>query len=384
MARIRTPLHQRWNHFRMGLLPFLSFLGCLVLTLWLWKQQVLLSGVVGEVEPVTVDVAAGAQGIISTSSAHWNLFAKVKKGDVIARLDDSLLQATKQTLEAEQKKIEAEIDSARTSFALDKIGAEQTVERMKLETELAVRQLALRRREVLVQIAVDEKEVERIKVEIAMEEKLSSSGAGNAIDLTLLQRQYDVIYERLSTTKNLLLTIEREGAKAVAERNKMADLEFPKVDALLEPITAAVDVQKARLKELEVQFKNLEILAPVDGVVTFVHKRPGESVQPGDPVVTIANEDSQYIICYVREHQLPKPQDGMSVEIRLRQPGSKAYYSTVETVGPQVSPVPPHQLADQATPEWAFPCKIPIPSDLATADLKPGELVEVIFRGPKK
>ena len=38
-SRIPTPLRQHWNRFRLGALPVLSFLLCIVVTLWLWQRQ---------------------------------------------------------------------------------------------------------------------------------------------------------------------------------------------------------------------------------------------------------------------------------------------------------------------------------------------------------
>ena len=61
----------------------------------------------------------------------------------------------------------------------------------------------------------------------------------------------------------------------------------------------------------------------------------------GDPIVSIARPDSNYVISYVREQQRIPIYEGMEVGLRLRsQPGSPEYTSSVEIVGPQVTQVP--------------------------------------------
>ena len=65
----------------------------------------------------------------------------------------------------------------------------------------------------------------------------------------------------------------------------------------------------------------------------------------------------------------------------MRTPGSQEYPGQVETVGPQVAPVPLHQLKDPPTPEWGNPVRIRLPADmLQDVELRPGQLVQVIFR----
>jgi hypothetical protein len=70
----------------------------------------------------------------------------------------------------------------------------------------------------------------------------------------------------------------------------------------------------------------------------------------------------------------------MEVGLRLRAPGSQEYPGQVEDVGPQVTPVPIHQLRDQTMPEWATPVRIRLPANmLQEVELRPGQLVQVIF-----
>jgi multidrug resistance efflux pump len=162
-------------------------------------------------------------------------------------------------------------------------------------------------------------------------------------------------------------------------------LDLPALEAVLAPVKAALVVQEALIQEIEVQRQGLVITAPIDGVITSIHRLPGQTVLAGDPVVTIAQPDSRYVISYVRERQRIGLYEGMEVGLRLRgAPGSPEYISSVEVVGPQVASVPPHQLSDQSIPEWATPIKIPLPPEMRQEGLRPGQLVQVIFRSARR
>jgi hypothetical protein len=66
----------------------------------------------------------------------------------------------------------------------------------------------------------------------------------------------------------------------------------------------------------------------------------------------------------------------MRVQLSTQTTGGQPAWSSIARVGPQVEPVPPHQLRDPQRPEWGRPVQIPVPDDLR---LVPGQLVYVSF-----
>ena len=76
---------------------------------------------------------------------------------------------------------------------------------------------------------------------------------------------------------------------------------------------------------------------------------------------------------YVREGS-PRPAAGDRVLVKSRQHPRVTVESLVERIGPQVEPIPLHQLRDPRLPEWGFPVRIALqPSQ----NWIPGELVEI-------
>jgi hypothetical protein len=93
--------------------------------------------------------------------------------------------------------------------------------------------------------------------------------------------------------------------------------------------------------------------------------------------MTVAATQGQYIVSYVRQEQRLKPVVGMKVDVRVRTVPRQTSVSKIDEVGPQVEPVPSHQLRDPRVPEWGLPVRIGIPDGML---LKPGELVDVALK----
>jgi multidrug resistance efflux pump len=132
-----------------------------------------------------------------------------------------------------------------------------------------------------------------------------------------------------------------------------------------------------RVQQLQELIDNRDIRSPIAGTVMEVHRRSGQAVRPGQIIMVIASGKPDYIVSYVRQQQPVKPAPGMAIEIRKRTPERTMARTYVQGVAEHVELVPEHQLRDTRTPEWGTPVRIEIPANM---QLKPGELVDVLFR----
>ncbi|MDB5303096.1 MAG: hypothetical protein JWM97_645 [Phycisphaerales bacterium] len=120
-----------------------------------------------------------------------------------------------------------------------------------------------------------------------------------------------------------------------------------------------------------------DIAAPLTGQVIKIHRRPGQSISAGEPVVTIAADRGTTITTYLRAEQRAQPEPGMIVDGRQRSDSAIPFHATIERIGPQYEPVPAAQLRDRKAEEWGLPIILSIPPDV---HLKPGELVYLGWR----
>ena len=62
---IPTPSAHRWREFRIRALPFLVFVGVLVLLAMMWRRYVAPPSLVGQVEPITAYVTSPRPGTVT-------------------------------------------------------------------------------------------------------------------------------------------------------------------------------------------------------------------------------------------------------------------------------------------------------------------------------
>ena len=171
----------------------------------------------------------------------------------------------------------------------------------------------------------------------------------------------------------------------------IARLDTTQVEAQLKRVTAEIESLKksspdspvirereGTLAELNARLDARDIKSPIDGTVTQVYERPGQSAKLALPIMTIAADRGEFIIGYVRENQMLHAKAGMGVTVRSRAPGKsqRSFESTVNTVGAQVQELPQRYWRRIDTAEFGLPVQVLLPPE---CDFRPGENVDLIF-----
>lgn len=379
--RIPIPWAYRWRRFRHGILPVLSFSVCAVLTLFLWERQTRLPNAIGQIEAIRVDVVAVADGLLAPpAGGEWMLFDEVTAGQRIARLDDRPAQAELQALRAELARLDKELDAAEARGTVDR--ADRRDDHLRERTRLAW-QVERHRLEALDRRA--QIEVDRIRLrqhDVWLESIRPGVGRRVATDIERLEEELQraAVAKRIEENTASLKEVERHVASAEQRLRDYPPLESVDVTALLGPIRASIAGGESRIRQLEVEIALLTIHAPIDGRICAIHRRVGQHVRPGDPIVTIAAQFGRHIVSYVRQPQRLQPVVGMPVDVRLRLHGSRSMATVVQRVGPQVELIPPRQCRDPREPEWGLPVTIALPPPFQFEP--PGELIDVTFKPP--
>jgi multidrug resistance efflux pump len=375
---IRTPWSRRFRRIRYHVLPLASFVGCLVLTWWMWQRQGEQPNAVGEVEAVRIDVAAATDGLlIPLPNSQWTLFDRVKSGELLARLDDRPVSAQLETLRSELARLLKEVEAEEVRIALDHAGRERDhqQEAVRLTWQAERYRLEMLDRKTLVE--ADRIDLKRREAELDYLEQVGARAGLSGLEIQARRMRRDEAAARLAESEAALAEAEQLWKSAVKAIDDYPPLESVRVRSLLAPLEAAVAAQESLIGEVQLEIDSLEVRAPISGTICAINCWPGQHVRAGDPIVTLAADQGRYIVSYVRQQQRFRPRPGMPVAVRLRLPGARPVDTWVERVGPQVELVPPHHRRDPAVPEWGQPIRILPPQGLA---LRPGELVDVTFR----
>lgn len=375
---IRTPWPQRWRRFRHGVLPWVSFAACLVLTWWMWQHQAEVANAVGEVEAIRIDVAVGSDGLLlPLPGRQWKLLDRVESDQLLACLDDRPVQARLKTLRSELARLGKEVEAAEDRFALDHADRERDhqQEAVRLAWQAERYRLEVLDRKVLIE--ADRIDLKRRESELEYLERVGTRAGLSQLEIGEQRMRRDEAAARLAESEAALAEAKRLWQGAVDALGRYPRLEAPATQRLLAPLEAAITTQESLISETQLEIDSLEVRAPISGTICAINCWPGQRVREGDPIVTLAADQGRFIVSYVRQEQQFQPRPGAPVAVRLRLPGARPVDAVVDQVGPQVELVPAHHRRDPTVVEWGQPVRIVPPPELP---LRPGELVDVTFR----
>lgn len=352
LAPIPTPPAQRWREFRIQALPALTFCGILVCVVILWRQYVLPTNLIGEVESMHASVISTVPGTLKELKVKR--FDRVKAGEEIAQIttmDPEVFQASLRAIEADLKLMRArmQLDVERNELSYQSERLRYLMERV----DLAV-------------LRVNHKYYE---AELARETELFTNNPPLLIfDLTTYETTMRLAY---SSQTNI---IELENYLADKEKTLPTLVPATKADqAVLEDIQA--QEEKLRATQLTISLK-----APIDGMVSMVQHWQGEKIVPNMPLVTISAVQATRIIGYVRGPYSDLPKIGDTVQIRRKSFKREVGPGTVLEVSGQLEPITSTLIPQAAgvKVELGLPFAVSIPTELA-ATLIPGEPVDLIL-----
>ncbi len=410
-SRIPIPWNHRLRRFRYSALPVVSFFGCVLLTVWLWRQQAQMPNAVGEVERQRVAVTARADGILlrvnppeggewdllkielaewEENGEDWKQFDSVHKGQIIARLDHrdaaadlKIVQLAIDGLREDVAKTEEEIRLGQADRLMTgaRLQADQANQRLRLITAVVGHQVDVINRDVA--IAVSWLTWQRLDHRLQLIDEAHSNGHISDAEYFEVKDEWIAIAAGIKENEAALVKVRKLLKQAEDERDTFQTQhpELPHADeeALLAPLLTEIRGQEALLDKVRQQIESLVIRAPIDGTICEIFCQPGEYVQAATPILTIASHHGRYVQCYVPEDLNFRPQEQMEVDLKLRIPGSRPVLAEVAEVGPQFEEIPLHHRRDPARIEWGLPCLIwlPNPSDFP---VRPGEKVDVRFK----
>ena len=376
-ARIPLAMSVRWRYFRQILMPALFFMMTCGLVGYLWRQENTRPSLPGMVEASRVQVAVPISGqLVPLPHGTWTLFDAVEAGDVIARLDDSAVQASLNTLALERAKIELQQAAVAAEYEIQTAQLRQDQQQEAMRLMWQVEQLRLEVLDRKTQIAADRAELERIETQLSFVDQLGRSRTVAPMDVANLAGQREVVLQRIETAMNALREVEQQREFETRRLNRL-EITLPNdVAQLVAPLRAALDVHEARVEEVQLKLSNLVVTAPITGTICEIHSWPGQSVQAGTPLVTIAADHGRYIVSYLRQEHDFDVRPDMPVAVRPQQQRVRPVATRVIRVGPQYEVIPEFQRTDPQVAERGLPVMLELPSQLK---LRPGEVVEVFW-----
>jgi multidrug resistance efflux pump len=194
----------------------------------------------------------------------------------------------------------------------------------------------------------------------------------------MIRLQRDEVRQGLEDNQVLLAQTEQEFLAAQRRREQYQE-GLPQdawIESMLQPLHEAIEVESRRLDEIELQRQALVLRSPVDGQVSQVLGRRGQSVMRGEPVVVIAEESVREIVAFLAEDDGRDIVANTSVLVSTRVAGGTVAESVVLRVGPTVQELPQRLWRNPRVPDYGRAVVI---AAAPSMQLTPGEIVNVKF-----
>jgi HlyD family secretion protein len=225
----------------------------------------------------------------------------VKKGELIAELDDAELKASLAAAKANVSSLGAQVNEANHNYSWTNGQTDASVTEARARVTSSSAQLEPAR----AQLWRDQQDLKRMQ-------QLFEKGEVSAQD-----RDHAEAAVRISKANVEAL---EEAVRAESAAVEVAQANRKQVDARKSAITTTLaQLQQARASEAEiaVQLGYTKIYAPIDGIVSVRVAKQGEVVAQGSPIVVIVDIDDLWVRADVEETYIDSIRFGQKLQVKL-------------------------------------------------------------------
>lgn len=381
LARNRIPLWYRLRRHFMRLPPLLIWLAAIVGAgiLYLREEQGLtVTGFAGEIR---YSVAPGIAGRLD--HLEVDIGQDVRRGELIARLDDSTLLFELEEARVELERLKLELGRQKALWDLSAAG-----QRTDLQTNLRrfardAEEAHIEYLDALANLAEDRIRLQGLELIANRSRVLRDSDVGSLAGLEQDLYAFRALEESVAKQEPFVETMRDRYEKADRRFEKFASEnmeEIPSIDILLKPLEYAVKVQEVRIEQVHLSIAQLVLEAPARGKVAAIFRRSGEFVEMGQPVIEIVDPKPAEIVAYIPETRIHDVEAGASVLICALADRERSFESRVSFLASSIEQLPVRLAPSALAPSWGLAAHIACPEN---ADLKPGEAIEIRFRAAR-
>ena len=346
---------------------------CLAVGLMLAKRSAVVEAP-GLVQSVSVAISPLETGRLS--SIEVGLLEEVRRGQVLARMDDARLHA-------ETAVMVAEVDALRRERALE-ISArrlDETGELRRFATDIEQAQMQIL--EILAILAPDRITLADLELDAEVYAELRAGDMVSVREYERVKAERDAMAGKVNEYEVLLararrdLDEARERQQAYLRQRPSRSGDETGDETAAQALTARLEVLQRRLEEVAVRSEDLILSAPFDGAVIQIPACPGQVVRQGDPVLTLTSMHAEQIVVWLDERsveRLRRRSDLLATVVQTRDGGSLRAECPVVRIGPAVVTVPETLWPTPTRPVRGRPVVLGIPAGMT---LVPGEQVTV-------
>jgi multidrug resistance efflux pump len=259
-----------------------------------------------------------------------SLHARVRAGDVVARLDPSVVDQEREVLSAEMLAVQ-EAEAIRVATEANSLARD--IEGMMLE-----------RARIASALQEDRAARDGLRSQLMVERDLAGRGASSSEKVALIEQELAVLEAGIVTRESALAMASQAADRARAGRSSAIDNPW------------AVVAAARRLEAVEGQRQRLDLTAQIDGQVVWIFRTPGEVVLPGDPILEIAPPETAEIVAWVDPARVAGLSVGDGATV-VRADGAELS-GTLESLGGSVREMPVRLWSVPGWPQSGVPVRV--------------------------
>jgi HlyD family secretion protein len=348
----------------------------------------------GRIEGYETDIGAKIPGRVNFVAVREG--DTVKRGQVIAKLDDAELQAQLGGATSKLSAAQQQVQQAQLNVSV--IGNQIAQAQMNLQQSQGDTQGKVAEGESLVETAQAFLKQEQARVEEAralLEQtrvdrdryaKLAAQGAET-------QQRYDVAKTAFNTAQaalnSRLAAVDAASRAVKIAQGKLTQAQTTTLnpgisESRVESLQKQLEIARSQLKaaqaevkaaqaarqQIQAQLAYLKVVSPIDGVVMSRNVEPGAVVGSGRTLLTVMNPNSVYLRGYIPEGEIGKVKVGQTAKIWLDSNPKQPLTARVSAIDTEASFTPENVYFKKDRVEQVFGVKLAIdqPNGLA----KPG------------
>ncbi len=320
----------------------------------------------------------------------------VKKGEIIAKLDDAEIQAQLQGTTSKLAVAQQLVQQAQLNLSIIRNQIEEAQMNLQqaegdtqgkvsqAESTVAVAEADQGRSKAQLEQAISEANLAKINLDRASQ--LKQEGAYSQQQLDQAKMMYETTQAKVKSAESAVNAAQRqvnavEGALVQAQTTSLnPEIRQSRIQALqnqlavgqsqLQAAQAEVQTAQAARKQIQAQIAYLNVESPIDGVVVTRHVEPGAIVGSGRTLLTIINPETVYLRGYVPEGDIGRVRVGQPAKIWLDSNPKQPFTGRVAAIDTQASFTPENVYFKKDRIEQVFGVKLTI--DQSNGLAKPG------------
>ena len=359
----------------------------------------------GRIEGYETNIGTRVPGRIESVAVREG--SEVERGQIIVRLDDEEVRAQLEAIEAQlaaaqekEEQARLQIDVIKSQIRQAQLNLQQAVEDTQGQVNEAEANLAVTEAELLkAQAALKEarSELNLATVERDRYQQLVASGAVPQDTFDQAQTRWETAQAKLEVQEAEVNAAEKkvsaaQGALTQTKTTRLnPEIRSAELDSLnkqliqtqsqLKAAQNEVANVKAQQQEIQARMNYLQIVSPIQGVVTARSVEPGEVVTTGETLLSLIDLNDVYLRGYIPEGEIGKVRVGQSAQIYLDSAPDKPLKAKVTEIDSQASFTPENIYFKEDRVTQVFGVKLDI--DNPNGFAKPGMPAdgEIILNG---